>query len=390
MNRKALLTSIFIVLVWRVITSVIMFLLAQNLQVHPLTLTPEHTVMYNALQNGSFFDRNFLLPWFRWDTFHYISIATSGYTSQDQTVWPPLFPAFIAALAGLGLHPLVAALLISTVSSIVVIYNLFLLVEEEKICSPNSVLFFLLTFPVAFYLLAGYSEALFLALSLACLREARKGRLMTGGILAFFAALTRQLGVLLALPLFMEGLRASGFQIKSFSLRRFLPAVGFALLPLLGFISFSLYVHFGLGYGYLWDGIAEHGRRFLVAPGWGIVMTLADIINGKNLLNPFAMAMDAVLSFLACMLFILGVFRKERLPASFLAYLFVNLLVIIMFMMENKPLGSAARYLLVLFPIFLLQAQLWKSKISRLLWFAFSLISNVLLFGGFYAWLWIE
>lgn len=390
MKKKALLYALGIVLLWRVITSVILFLAATYFPVQPVPLDPDHALLYSALQNGSFFDQKFLLPWLRWDTFHYISIATAGYTKEGQTVWPPLFPMLIALLTACGLHPLVASLTISTVSAVVVVYSLYMLAYEEQICPPESALFYLLTFPVAFYLLSGYSEALFFALSLTSLRQARKGKLLSAGILAALATLTRQMGLLLALPLFMEGLRSAGFQIKDFSVRRLLPAIGCAFLPLLAFILFNLYIHFGLGYGLITNSIGVHGRRFLVFPGWGIVMTIIEIINNKNLLNPFAMAIDAILSLLSCVLLVQGFLRRDRIPASFLAYFFANLMVIIMFMMEDKSLGSASRYLLVLFPIFLLQAQLWKSKFTRMAWFAFSIVCNILLFGGFYAWLWVE
>lgn len=390
MKKKALLIAVAVVVIWRIATSVLLFALGQYLDVYPIALTPDHRVLYDALKSSGFFNRYFLLPWFRWDTFHYITIAMHGYITQGHTVWPPLFPALIAAFSATGLHPLAASLVVSTLASVAVFYHLYLLVEEEWPGSGKMTLFYLIMFPVAFYLIAGYSESVFLALSLYCFRQARKGRLLSAGLLALLATLTRQMGMLLAVPIFIESLRTSGFTFKQFSVRKVTAAAGYALLPFAGFVLFSLYVHYALGYGFLWDSIELHGRRFLVAPGWSIFMTLGDIISGRNILNPFAMGMDALLSLAACILLIQGVIYRREFPFSFLAYYIVNLLVIIMFMMENKPLGSASRYLLVLFPIYIWQARLWKSQWARITWFIFALIGTALMLGGFFAWLWIE
>ena len=58
--------------------------------------------------------------------------------------------------------------------------------------------------PVAFFLLAGFAESLFLLLATGCLLAARRRRLLLAGVLAGLAALCRSTGVLLVAPLFVE------------------------------------------------------------------------------------------------------------------------------------------------------------------------------------------
>jgi hypothetical protein len=390
MNRKALLNSIIIVVIWRIVTSLALLLLAQYMVTRPLTLTPEHTVMYETLKNGSFFDRNILLPWFRWDTFHYISIAMDGYTTAGQSVWPPLFPLLIALLSLSGIHPLASALIISTLSTIYILYAIQMLAADLSIPEPRDVLFYAITFPVAFYLLSGYSDALFMALSLACFRFLHQRKLGLAGIFAILAALTRQMGVLLAVPIFIEGLQGIKFKRGHIPYRRVFAAACYASLPFLAFILFNESVQISMGFGDIFHRFTLHGKHSIVFPGWGIIKSLLDIFEGNGLLNPFAISIDAILCLLASILLIMGFTRKDRLPLSYLAYMGLSLLVILMYLIDAKPLLSAARYLMVLFPMYFLQAKYWKGRITQDLWFAFSLVCSLIMFLSFYAWLWVE
>lgn len=390
MNRKALINSIVIVFIWRILTSGVLLFLAQNMATHPLTLTPEHTVMYEALKNGSFFDRNFLLPWFRWDTFHYISIAMHGYITAGQSVWPPLFPLLIALISFLGIHPLASALIISTLSTIYILYAIQMLAVDLSFPEPRDVLFYTITFPVAFYLLSGYSDALFMALSLACFRFLHKKKFGLAGLFAVLATLTRQVGLLLAVPILIECLQGVTFKRGHIPYRRVFTALCYASLPFLAFLLFNVSVQISMGFGDVFHRFTLHGKHSVVFPGWGIIKSIMNIFEGVGLLNPFAIGIDAILCLLASILLIMGFTRKDSIPLSYLAYMGLSLLVILMYLIDAKPLLSAARYIMVLFPMFFLQAKYWKGRITQDLWFAFSLVCSLIMFFSFYAWLWVE
>jgi Gpi18-like mannosyltransferase len=59
----------------------------------------------------------------------------------------------------------------------------------------------LAVFPTAYYLVAGYTESLFLALTLGAFLAALKRRWLVAGSLAYLASLTRLQGAVLLLPL---------------------------------------------------------------------------------------------------------------------------------------------------------------------------------------------
>ena len=63
---------------------------------------------------------------------------------------------------------------------------------------------YLTLFPSAFFLFAGYTEALFLALAIWCVVVARRGGWWQAGVLGLLASLTRQVGLLLIIPYLYE------------------------------------------------------------------------------------------------------------------------------------------------------------------------------------------
>lgn len=388
-NKQALLYALSIVLFWRIGTTTLVYLATTYFPVDPLPTDPEFISMYTSLKNSNLFDQKFLLPWLRWDTYYYLSIAMNGYTNVGQTVWPPFFPFLISVLKTTGLNPLLSALVISTISSVYALYALYMLVEEEKYCSPQMVLLLLVTFPVAFYFMSAYSEALYLALSISAFREARKGNLITAGLLSILATLTRQIGLLLSIPLFFEGLRVFKVHYKDFSLRRVFSVVLYSLFPVIAFLGFSLFAHFRIGNGQIWNRMNEHGNWFFTFPGWVWVQSILDGISG-NYKWEITTFLDWGLSLTIVILIIQGFFQKNRISYSYLVYALAGTLVVLMIVMEGKLLCSISRYLLVVFPIYILQARIWTNKTFRMIWISSSFALNILLLTGFYAGFWIE
>jgi hypothetical protein len=166
----------------------------------------------------------FLDPWHRWDAPHYTDIAVFGYRADDpgnlsapgySQVFPgdldlyivffPLFPWLIAAVNAVVREPIVSAFLVATVASLFVAPLLYRLVSVDlghRIGLWTAG--FLLVFPTAYFLHIGYTESLFLALSLASLWLARTNRWWAAGIVGGLAALTRANGLILIPALAVE------------------------------------------------------------------------------------------------------------------------------------------------------------------------------------------
>jgi hypothetical protein len=140
-------------------------------------------------------------PWERWDTAWFVDIARHGFTTYGSTFFMPLYPLMMRLVAPLVGGDLVAAgLLVSTVAAFFLFQALYQLAERvapgRGLGLPTLLVAALL--PTSFFLMAGYTEALFLALALWAILAALNGRWGRVALLGALAALTRQQGVALA------------------------------------------------------------------------------------------------------------------------------------------------------------------------------------------------
>ncbi|MDD4797433.1 MAG: hypothetical protein PHO66_06680 [Eubacteriales bacterium] len=153
--------------------------------------------------------------WAKWDAHHYLHIAQYGYTADASLgdgwlyiVFFPLYPA-LTALLGRALHSYFwAAVALSWAALYLACLGLYRLCEGEQPGGGMRAVRYLLLFPTALFLGIPYTESLFLALSILCLLLIRRRRWLWAGIAGFFAALTRNAGVLLALSYGVEFLYA--------------------------------------------------------------------------------------------------------------------------------------------------------------------------------------
>lgn len=153
---------------------------------------------------------NLVTAWERFDALWFLRIADDGYRLTDQSaVFFPGYPMTIRFVSTiLGGHPLAAGLLVShlaTFGSLVLLY--FLSASEWGERVARRTVLYLAVLPTSFFLLAPYSESLFLFLVLLTLWAARRGKWELAGLAGIGASATRNLGVLLVLPLLVEALQ---------------------------------------------------------------------------------------------------------------------------------------------------------------------------------------
>lgn len=148
--------------------------------------------------------------WNRWDAQHYLELAQYGYRATGERnpafiVFYPLFPWMVRLTALLFQDYLVSAIIISTLASIAAALTLQRLVQldHSKEISKRAV-WFLFIFPTSYFLHIGYTESLFLALVLGCFLSARTNRWPIAGILGALACLTRSNGLILIPALIFE------------------------------------------------------------------------------------------------------------------------------------------------------------------------------------------
>ena len=287
-------------------------------------------------------------PWQRFDAFWYDYIARNGYATESAKAFCPLYPFLIAVFGGLlhGSYAL-AELLISTVAAAVAFWLLAILVEEDfGIAISRRTVLFTAVAPTAFFLFAGYTEALFLALSVGVFLAARRGKFITAGVLCGLCILCRIQGVLLFAPLLVE----VGLHLRRGGLRKSDVAVAATALalPLLTFAAMTqAFRAYGLGWGPV---AAQSWWGVRTAMPWSVfTSSIAAIQTGghpEEMLNLFL----GVLLVLSIPL----MFR--RMPASYGVYALGNAFVTWFHVNRFSPMMSTARFYLVLFPLFVLFA----------------------------------
>lgn len=165
---------------------------------------------------GEWLARLFLAPWNRWDVEYYVLIATEGYGRDNGTAaFHPLLAWLSAPLAYLTGSPVLALLVVSSAACLLayVAFERLALVDQTEERARTSTLYFVF-WPTSYVLFAPYTESLWLLCGIACLLFARRGRWWLAGAAGGLAALTKQQGVILALPLAWELWEASGRDVR--------------------------------------------------------------------------------------------------------------------------------------------------------------------------------
>lgn len=153
----------------------------------------------------------------RYDALWYLALARDGYpepTTENEVpaayAFFPLFPLVVSALGWLLFgRLLLAANIVVLVATVIALAGVHRLVETETgdRALAGRALLVTAAFPASFFLVAPYTEALFLATSVWTLVLARERRWEDAGALALLAGLTRGVGGLLSVALALEAWR---------------------------------------------------------------------------------------------------------------------------------------------------------------------------------------
>ncbi len=290
---------------------------------------------------------NLFTAWERFDGLWFLRIAAEGYASKDgSAAFFPLYPLAIRAgsflLAG---HPFAAALLVSNLSFLGALVVLYLLTVSElsEEAARRTVLYMSL-FPTSFFFFAPYSEAPFLLLAVTTFWAARRRRWAVAGLAGALAALTRNVGVVLAPALAVEAVHQR------------VDREGSALPGLLASASVGLGALAYLGYwgARIGDWLAPvnqqvNWERTLSWPWTTLVdgTRLAFRYLGNTNGGYWLIDWLIVVPMLAAGAYVLLHFRP-----SYGVYVWGCLLAPLCFIFGDRPLMSMPRFVLPLFPLF--------------------------------------
>lgn len=332
-------------------------------------------------------------PWQRFDTQRYLRIAQEGYAHEEDSVFPPLYPL---AARGLGVlfgggptANLLAATLISNAAFLGLLVLFYRVVEAElgPRFAPRALLY-LTFFPTGFFLLAPYSESLFILLALGSIWAARgNGRFLLAGLLGFFASLTRLTGWVLVAPLAYElyRQRAAFFSSAlSAPLRlKNLLAVG---LPGAGTAVFLLW-RWWAGLPPINQMYEQYWFQVTGLPGTDLFRALQTMfLGGTARAGEFTLWFDF---FCAILLIVAAIAAFRRLNITYGLYSALLLLFMLLPASELKPLYSFSRYALAFFPLFMLLALAGKNGwVHRLILYP-SFVLYLYFSGQYFIWGWV-
>ena len=336
LRRRAITFAVCVFLVMRIAVSVLGLTVghisANPPSVDPGTAPPATPGLHN-LWDGTY----------RLDAAWFIDIADKGYD-----FWPdhtaaffPGYPAAISAVSAVpGVSTLTAAIVVSNVALIGALVILYLLTTYE-LSEPHArrTVIVLAAFPTSFFLVAPYSESLYLLFVLWSFYEARRRRWAVAGVAGALAGLTRQIGFVIT-PALLLSVRDAGWRRKAAL------AVSIAALGPLAYLLWWQ-VHSG-------DFLAPfHAQaewyRHLRFPVVTLARGLYEAWIAK--LNPDGgyWVSDAVLTALA-IAGVVTIWRK--VPLSYVAFAAASIIVPLCYPYTGRDLLSMSRFVLPLFPAF--------------------------------------
>ncbi|MFJ3099046.1 hypothetical protein [Streptomyces hydrogenans] len=224
----------------------------------------------------------------RWDSLWYSRVADFGYGFSIQApdgrhlssmAFFPLLPLLEKSAGLLGISSSNAGLVISLVASLVAATGLFLLGRYVHSAKAGYLLVCLwASLPVSIVQSMAYSESLFVALSSWALYAALRERWVTAGLLAFFAGLTRPVGLAVGAAVIVAVLLAMRSARIPPNLRGNGRILFACIISPLGAVGYILWVGLRRGdpFGYFqvqaeWGNGFDGGvnfSRFLAEPIW--------------------------------------------------------------------------------------------------------------------------
>lgn len=354
-TKKLFLKVFIIFIVWRVFAS---FLVSYApLKAHELGNREYNPTKGYHIMNGLV----------KWDGVHYKKIAEQGYDKEKSGLpaFYPLYPGLLGAMHNLGVPTDLAAVIINFIASYFASLFLFLIALKffKKDEDAIFTLLLFLFFPMTVFSFALYTEALFCALAFGAFYFAMNRRWLLANILLAFSTATRFPSLILVVAVFVEYLSSVSWSFrKPFSIDK---KILYFLLSPLGFIAyyillknqyddgFMMFNAYKYGWGYqkfnpnIFQTIFKQVEMIISnllskADGWGEATI-------NSALQLFYWVSAVILSVYS--------FFKKQLNLSMYVFLGLSLILFVI----NSNLVSVGRYLLPLFPLYLIITKIFSN-----------------------------
>ena len=291
--------------------------------------------------------------WGVWDTGWYLNIAQNWYTTDINSHgganygFFPLYP-FLMRIIGLVIqNNYIGGIIVSNIALLVSCIFLYKLVKREvnSEIALDSIKFLFL-FPTAFIFSAVFSESLFVACMLGSFYYARGNKWFRAGFFGGLTALTRSIGVFVSLPLFFEYIHSKDFKVANVR----------ADILFLSLVPIGLSLFAALNYRLTGDFLAfSHIQQ----TGWKHEWTnpfsvlLGSLADGDSL-----HLFNGLFSITAIVVLSIGI---RKIGFSF--WLMGMILLLFPPLAGKVCMNSMLRYVLVVFPFYLMFAKISENPI---------------------------
>jgi hypothetical protein len=352
--RSALLWGLGATLALRVGLGAIMSISWITARPHLPLDSPAYRAAFGDLPIPSTIPGELLLSvWTRWDAVHHLNLAMKGYLEvpPGDSVFYPLYAVLtrlVATCTGAGY--LLSGLVVSSLAAVCAIACLYRLAGSAfGTQAARWSVVALSVYPTAVFLIAPFTESLFLALTMAAFIAAYDGKWLVVGILGLLASLTRGPGLLTTVPLAIIGIQqwsVMEHDRKASHVALVAVALGLTLAGGLGFLAWRS----TLGFLPVSESLRTYSGLELVDPITGLVSAVAQWARVPEFNNTFDLA--SALTFLGACALLAAHPRWRRW--DWLAYMVVNMLFLLgKRSFEASSLQSMSRYVLALFPAFI-------------------------------------
>lgn len=324
-----------------------------------------------AADAGLWLNRILLQPWLRWDGVWYAGILTAGYAAGNgSTSFHPLYILLSLPLYRLGADPLLSLLITSALASLLFFWIFDMLAALDLDQEGRRLALVLLgTYPLAIILLAPYPSSVFMLFATLALYEMRVRRWLPAALAAFLAALTRQQGVLLALPMLWCAWEDAGKSIRGLG-NAWRGGLASLSGPA-GLLAWTIYrigflhegaLQIGSWQDFIYSGLVSNSAKAIIPyqsvmwPWQALALTLPGLFRGPDVED--VMTMVLALGFLA----MLALAWKGMRPAERIYSLAITLVGFSVYTGTDRLYLSLPRHLFLATPVFVGLAAVLKKR----------------------------
>lgn len=317
----------------------------------------------------------FIWQWANFDGVHYIRIIKEGYLSQNSQAFFPLFPIIIRSANLIFGNYLFAGLILNHIFFLIALYFFYKLIRldyKDKIA--KSTLLFLLLFPASFFFVSFYAESFFFMLIVFAFYFMRSSKWIAVGLFGFLASLTKVFGIFLIPSYLCEYYLASKKNKKKIS------PISLFIASIMTLAGLGLYMR------YLAVNFSDPLYFVHAQPAFGASRSVDKIIllyqvfyryikmvltPGINSFFYYTVILEFLSGFLFLILIIWGYIKKIR-PSYLLFAVFAYIIPTF-----TGTFSSMPRYVLILFPCFMVLGMIKSKCLKSLLYLIFTILLAV-------------